>query len=328
MRDGRPRIATIAAAALVGLGGCGAPHGSPMYPAGSDKDDGYGDLARASARFYTSDKPDAPLFPPHHHRSRVVGAPDGDPYAGSSDVDADESHDTGEVCANRHCPRRPAHYNAVTGLTGAIEGTITWQGAPPAPLATACGSIDSPVRVGADRAVGGILVYIERVDIGRALPSHGRPSSVGGVVAKRGCALVPAVQIVTPLPASLAVHGDASQIALRVTTPSGVRSLQLEEAGHAVLPAQLGITRIDAADGSLASAWIIASETPYYAITDDRGRFRIDELAAGSYELTFWRPPLPRVANGQLVYGEPAITRRSIRVDPAHPAHLDVSLDR
>jgi hypothetical protein len=224
---------------------------------------------------------------------------------------------------------RAARYNAVAGLTGAIEGTVTWRGARPAPLVTSCGPIDDPgLRIGADRAVGGVLVYIEHVDVGRPTPSYARAAVVGGTIAKRGCAFAPALQIVTPLPAGLAIHGDATQARLRVTQPSGAAPFELQEAGRIVLQAQPGVTRIEAEDGSLGAAWVVAADTPYYAITDDHGRFRIDELAAGSYDVTFWRPPLATSENGRLVYGAPVITHRSIRLDAVRPARLDVALER
>ena len=41
------------------------------------------------------------------------------------------------------------------------------------------------------------------------------------------------------------------------------------------------MTRVDSEDGKLGAAWVIGLDTPYYAITDDAGRFRIDELATG-----------------------------------------------
>jgi hypothetical protein len=171
-------------------------------------------------------------------------------------------------------------------------------------------------------------VTIEHVAIGRALPSFGRPASVGGVVVKRGCALAPALQIVTPLPAALAIHGDRRASRLRVTRPGDAQPLDLQPAGRVVVPAQPGVTRIEAEDGSLAAAWIVAQDTPYYAITDDAGRFRIDELAAGSYDVTLWRPALPAVAGGKLVYGAPVTVHRTVRVDAARPARLDVALER
>jgi hypothetical protein len=86
-----------------------------------------------------------------------------------------------------------------------------------------------------------------------------------------------------------------------------------------------GITRVDG--DALSSAWVLGLETPYYAITDEHGRYRIDELAAGSYEVTIWQPPVAiAAAGGGLVYGPPIVVHRTIHVDAAHTARLDVVL--
>lgn len=320
-----------AAALLLALAACGSGQRPQMYPAGSDKDDGYGDLAQKSARLLINDKTESSLFAAHRRRARRAGAPyGGDPYGGSIyGGDPDGPSDTAfpPSSPGRATAPRPARYNAVTGLTGTIEGTVTWRGAPPPPLATSCGVVAPGVRVGADHAVAGVLVYIEHVDVGRTLPSYGRPVSVGGTIAKRGCGLAPPVQILTPLPAGLAIHGDATDARLRVTQPSGTTPFELQAAGRVLLQAQPGVTRVEAEDGSLGVAWVIAANTPYYAITDDTGRFRIDELASGTYDVTFWRPPLATLASGRLVYGEPVITHRPVRVDGTRPARLDVALD-
>lgn len=315
-----------------------------MYPAGSDKDDGYGDLAQKSARLLTGDGSDEPLATPRRgRRARLDGDPyGGDPYGGSAyggdayggaiDVAAPPPcRINGRRCTVAQKPRT-ARYNAVAGLTGVIEGTVTWHGAVPPALTTACGALDNPsVRVAPNHTVGGVLVYIEHVELGRTIPSYGRPAAVGGTIAKRGCTLSPTLQIVTPLPAGLTIHGDASAARLRVTLPGGAptgASFELQAAGRVVLQAQPGVTRVEADDGSLGAAWVVASETPYYALTDDAGRFRIDELAAGSYDVTFWRPPLPTLSGGKLVFGAPVITHRTVRVDPIRPARLDVALER
>jgi hypothetical protein len=318
---------------------CGSSQGSRMYPAGSDKDDGYGDLAQKSARLLTSTETESSLFAPRQRRrTRHEGGPyGGDPYGsgiyggnpyGGLIVPADMARSRPRPRPHPRAPRVPG-YTRTEGLTGAIEGTVTWRGAPPATLDTACGAIANPsVRVGAHNTVGGVLVTIEHVDSGRVLPIYKRPASVGGLIAKRGCVLAPALQIATPLPASLAIHGDATQTRLRVTLPSGIQPFELPEAGHVLIEVQPGVTRIEAEDGSLGAAWVVAADTPYYAITDDTGRFRIDELAAGTYDVTFWRPPLAAASNGKLVYGPPVILHRSIKVDAARPARLDVSLGR
>jgi hypothetical protein len=321
------------------LAACGSSQGSRMYPAGSDRDDGYGDLAQQSARLLTSTETESSLFAPRpRRRARHEADPyggdlygsgmyGGNPYGGLI-VPADMARSPPRPRPRPRAPHVP-RYTRTEGLTGAIEGTVTWRGAPPARLDTACGAIPNPsVRVGAHNAVGGVLVTIEHIDSGRALPIYQRPASVGGLIAKRGCVLAPALQIVTPLPASLAIHGDATQARLRVTLPSGIQPIELQEAGHLLIEVQPGVTRIEAEDGSLGAAWVVAADTPYYAITDDAGRFRIDELAAGIYGVTFWRPPLAALSNGKLVYGPPVIIHRSIKVDAARPARLDVLLER
>lgn len=303
---------------------CRAPHPSPMYPAGSDKDDGYGDLAQKSAHLLIGGGSDAAAFGPRRHRPRPGYGGDaygGDPYGG------DPYGGAPPIAPGPPIPPAP-RYTPTTGLTGTIEGTVTWRGALPRPLTTACGAFDNPsVRIGAHRAVGGVLVYIEHVEVGRALPTVGdRPAAVGGIITKHGCALGPALQILTPLPAELAIHGDAGEVKLRVTFPGGARPFELQPAGRVVVPAQLGVTRIEADDGSIAPAWVVATTAPYYAITDDLGRFRIDELATGSYDVTFFQPPVATTAGGKISYGAPIVVHRTIRVDAGKPVHVELAL--
>ncbi|HSS00587.1 MAG TPA: carboxypeptidase-like regulatory domain-containing protein [Kofleriaceae bacterium] len=315
---------------LLALCACGSGPRPQLYPAGSDKDDGYGDLAQQSAHLTTGEGSDAHLFAPRRRRrdgepyggNPYGGATYGDPYGGASDPSP-------LVPSARGAGARASRYSATSGLTGAIDGSVTWRGAAPAPVVTACGAIEHPsVRIGDGGGVSGVLVFIEHVELGRTMPSYGRPASVGGTIAKRGCALAPAVQIVTPLPAGLAIYGDATAVKLRVTQPGGARPFELQEGGRLVVQAQPGVTRIEADDGSLGAAWVVASDTPYYAITDDRGRFRIDELAIGTYDVTFWRPPLPTATDGRLVYGAPVITHRTVTVGGPRPSRLDVTLER
>jgi len=321
---------------VVAVAACGASQAPRLYPAGTDRDDGYGDLAQASVRLWIGSDGDSQLLAPTHRRTRHGGdAYGGDPYGGAMYGDDDPSAvpPPPPGCrphGGRRCgPLAPTQrYKPTTGLRGAIEGTVTWRGTPPTQLRTACGPIDPPgLHIGTDHAVGGVLVYIDHVDIGRVLPSYQRPAGVGGALTKRGCALSPTLQVVAPLPANLTIHGDATAATLRVSAPSGVQPFELQEAGRVVIPAQAGVTRIEADDGSLAAAWVVASDTPYYAVTDDLGRFRLDELAAGTYDVTVMRPSLPATTDGKLVYGEPVIVHRTIKVDAARPARLEVAID-
>ena len=323
---------------LLGALSCGGPaKHQPLYAAGTERDDGHGILARASSHLMTDDDGAAPALPARNpNPRRYEGAVGGDTYGG----DAYGGSPYGGATYATYVPaqwsypsvNRMPHYQQQVGLSAAIEGTISWRGAIPK-VTSSCGTID-PLAISAERGVGGALVYIEKFTTGRVLPytaGEQRPALVGGVVVKRGCVFAPTTQVVNPLPAQLAIHGDATRTRISITTPGTTavaKPTELEEAGRVALQLKLGVTRVEAEDRSLGAAWIVGVDTPYFAVTDDAGRFRIDELAPGSYDVTIWQPPVPTVSAGKLVYGAPITVHRTIRVDTAKTARLDVSLGK
>jgi hypothetical protein len=318
--------AVVAVVACRGEGGLPAP----MAPAGSAKDDGHGLLAMATSRFSAGD--DGSSEEPTE-RSEAYGgdgyggdAYGGDPYGG--DLYGGAMYGTPSW---RNPPvAHPIRYEVHEGLVGSIEGVVSWRGAPPPRVSTSCGVIDNPsVRV-TGAAAGGVIVYIDSVRVGRSVASYTRAATVGGAVAKRGCALLPAAQVVAPLPAAFSLHGDEHHATLRITPPDNVpHTIELQEAGIARMDTQTGVTRVDAADGRLSSAWLIGLETPYFAITDDTGHFQIDELADGDYDVTVWQAPLATAGpNGAIGYGAPVVVKRRVHVAGQRPARLDVTLGK
>lgn len=290
----------------------------PAAPLGGSQDDGAGDLANASTKLMTEADSGADPFAPRK-RKRDDAALGGTTY-GNYVVPVWPS----PVGVHRTYPR----HQQQAGLGGSIEGAITWRGAVPGKRQTPCGP-QQLVQIGPDRGVGDVVILIEQVKVGRMMPVDGHTAQVGGMLVKRGCRLRPVAQLVTPLPAALSIQGDAAKVKLRVTPPTGVaRAIELGEGGRDAVPVDLGITRIEAEDGSVASAWVIGSDAPYFAITDDHGRFRIDELANGTYEVTIWHPPLAIEGTGPIKYGAPIVTKRSVTVAGLKPARLDVAIGR
>lgn len=331
-----PWLAGVAAA--VGALACGGPgQQHPLSGAGTEKDEGHGVLARASSKLMTGTEVEPEgLAPRRAARPTYDDGYGGASYGGASYGMYGGGAYGGQSYASYVAPQwgypsvnRTPSYTQKPALSSAIAGTISWRGAAPR-LTSSCGKI-APLDISAERTVAGVLVYIERVTTGRVLPhtsGEQRPSTVGGVVVKRGCAFLPSVQVVTPVPASLTIHGDSKPTRIRITVPGGVATQSaLHEGGRVALQAKVGVTRIESEDGALGAAWVIGVDTPYYAVTDDRGRFRIDELAPGTYEVTIWQPPVPTVNAGGLVYGPPAIVKKSIKVG-AGTARLDVALGR
>jgi hypothetical protein len=206
--------------------------------------------------------------------------------------------------------------------------------------------------VSTDKRVRGVIVYIEKIEVGRATPYYTRPASVGGVLAKHSCTLSPAVQIVAPLPGSIEIHGDATKAKIKITPPPVTKdskpiemidpdtgelttaapksrdpkTQEMEEGGLIIAEVQDGVTRVDGDDGKLGAAWVLGLDTPYFAITDDSGRYRIDELAAGTYDVTFWQPPIASVGrDGNWTYSAPIVTKRKVTVG-SKTAQLSVTL--
>jgi hypothetical protein len=333
------RAALLVAGAWASVAACGGTEHTSLRKAGDDRDEGAGQLARASLRLATpgedeaeagfADEPRAvPRYDP------AYGAYGGDPYGGAAYGGAAYG---GATYAGWVVPQwtyappvRIPRYNVLGGLRGAVEGTVSWNGAPPTKLTSACGPIDNPtLRVGTNKAARGVIVYIEKVAVGRAVPYYARPAGIGGAVAKRGCALVPAAQIVAPLPASLSINGDEQKATLRIAHDKAAPTLhELQEGGLVQVEVKAGVTRVEADGGKLSPAWILGLETPYYAITDDTGHYRIDELAPGTYEVTFWQPPVAVAApDGTFTYGQPTVAKKSVTVG-VKVAKLSVAIGR
>lgn len=70
-------------------------------------------------------------------------------------------------------------------------------------------------------------------------------------------------------------------------------------------------------------------DSPYLAVTDRTGRYRIDAIPPGTYAVTMWHEgftPKGRDKDGRPVYDEPRSITREVTIAPWGTATLDFEL--
>jgi hypothetical protein len=315
---------------------CGSrTSGSSLPTAGGSNDDGAGQLAAASSQILIGGDDDGSGFEPEHRARYEYGA-----YGGYGGYGAYGGGAYGGYLYGGYVPYgammnqppvAPNPYNG-TGVTdgGAITGTVTWPHPPTAAatLALSCGAVANPTLAIGHGGAADTVVYLARVDRGRAFPVAARTIQVGGQVERRGCAFEPSVQVATPVPAALTViNADSGRIAIGVGAPGKDAKLVLDEGATRTTPLVPGPLRIADDAGALIPAWVVGLSHPYYTLTDGEGRFRLDDVPPGAYELVAWHAPVVTgVKDGKVVVTAPAEVRRQVVVKALAPTTLAVEL--
>lgn len=160
--------------------------------------------------------------------------------------------------------------------------------------ADACGEW-APVRsaaIGPGGAVRGAVVTIEGV-------ARGRGPAGEVVVDSHGCAFVPPVMAAMAGTPARARNSDAV-----VHNPRGwlgttsVFNVALPGRGQVVdITRRLvrpGVVRIACEVHPHMTGWLVVHDSPYLAVTDGEGAFRIAEVPPGTYTVTLWHPGLRR----------------------------------
>lgn len=179
-----------------------------------------------------------------------------------------------------------------------------------------------PLSLAEDRGLGGVLVSISREEPFEREPP-GEPQR--RVVSIEECMLTPAL-MVARRGDSLVIRNETDQMFMpRVVNdpfmqgllPNQERVIPLEAAGRVVdIQCQIstGCGRSD----------VVVLGHPYFAVTDADGRFRIEGLPAGTYQVHAWHPLVPEAATTVEATNQPSsealvLTVRS-RERPAGPS--------
>jgi plastocyanin len=201
-----------------------------------------------------------------------------------------------------HPVQSQSNYRSIrVAAGGTIEGRVVFRGTVPEtalPITkdvTHCGRPESSARllVGADRGVQNAVVYLRGISAGKPFPD-----SEPIVLDQKHCDFEPRVLIV-PIGTELIIRnsdavlhnvhayvpGDQRRTLFNIAQPvkgqeTRIRSAHFNEAGLLMATCDAGHPWMN--------AFIMVAAHPYYALTDEAGRFQFTEVPEGRYEIVMW----------------------------------------
>ncbi len=181
---------------------------------------------------------------------------------------------------------------------GTIEGTIKYEGIPPArekPEATkdkeTCGKTDlsEDLVVGSDNGLTNVVVMLTSVQKGKKWPA------VKPTLAQKGCDFHPRV-VVIPTGVEVEIKNDDGILhnvhTFSTKNPSLNRNQPRFRKVMTVKFDQAEIIKVTCDAHNWMLAWFIVSDDPYVAVTDGQGHFAIKDVPAGSYKVEIWHEKL------------------------------------
>ena len=219
---------------------------------------------------------------------------------------------------------------------GVLTGIVRFTGTPPRlePLAVnknrdVCGdSKESEVLVlGVERGVRGSVILLEGV-------TRGKKPGAEVVLDNHRCVFVSHVSAVMAGERTRVKNSDAilhnthgflgKPTVFNLALPN--RDQMIDITKRLTRP---GVIRVVCDAHPHMTAWIIVHDSPYYAVTDERGAFRIDGIPPGSYKVTMWHEGFRSRGldkDGRPLYDEPRMVSRDVTIAPKATATVDFEL--
>jgi hypothetical protein len=219
---------------------------------------------------------------------------------------------------------------------GAVAGVVRFVGTPPRlePLTVrrdrgVCGDQKDAeaLTLGAGRGVRGSVVLVHGV-------AHGKRPAGEAVLDNRGCTFVSHVTAVA--------LGERTRVKSSDDTLHHTRgTLGSTPVFNLALPSReqvIDITRRLTTPGAIRivcdahphmTGWLIVHDSPYYAVTDERGGYRIDGVPAGTYRISMWHEgyrPRGLDRDGRPLYDAPRTRTKDVTIAPGATATVDFEL--
>jgi hypothetical protein len=230
-----------------------------------------------------------------------------------------------------------AAYEIVTVADGGVlTGLVKFTGAPPRlePLAVnknrdVCGDHkeSEALVLGAERGVRGGVILLEGV-------ARGKRPGAEVVLDNHRCVFVSHVTAVMAGERARVKNSDAilhnthgflgKPTVFNLALPN--RDQMIDITRRLTKP---GLIRVVCDAHPHMSAWMIVHDSPYYAVTDERGAFRIDAIPPGVYKVTMWHEgfrPKGLDKDGRPIFDEPRTITKDITIAPRATATVDFEL--
>ena len=233
-------------------------------------------------------------------------------------------------------PASAAYEEAAVKDGGTLTGFVRFAGAAPRldPIAVnknrdVCGEQkpSEALVVGADRGVKGSVILIEGI-------AKGKKAGADVVVDNHKCLFVSHVTATGPGDRVRVKNSDAvlhnthgklgKPTVFNLALPN--KDQMVEVTKRLTKP---GVVRVLCDAHPHMMAWIIVHYSPYYAVTDDRGAFKIYGIPAGTYKVTMWHEGFRARGvdkDGRPAYEDPVTVTREITVAPKGAATVEFEL--
>ncbi len=178
---------------------------------------------------------------------------------------------------------------------GTIKGKVSFLGTAPTKKiipdkdASVCGGVreDPEVLVGADKGVQEAIVYVKKLDKGKAWKKSAKPPEI----VNQNCRFVPHVQalpvgsivIVNSDPVMHNTHGYFGKATV-FNQALPIKGQRIQKPLN-----KEGLVQVKCDVHGWMLAWIHVADNPYYAVTQKDGTFSIPEVPPGSYTLVAWQ---------------------------------------
>jgi plastocyanin len=195
----------------------------------------------------------------------------------------------------------PTYTEIAVVAGGSVSGTVTYSGTAAAPKklevtkdVAICGKeghVDESLVVGANKGIKDVVVSIKGVKQGKSMEALG----ASFVLDQKVCAYRPHVMVVPINKPVKILNSDGilhnihtyskKNPAKNMAQPKFKKELTTTFAHAEAVPVKCDVH-------GWMSAWIVAVDHPYYAVTDENGKFTIADVPAGTYTVEFWQEKL------------------------------------